>query len=141
MSAIDTLASLWRLADLPPDTLQYANLSGADPVLPSSFAVGTAAQTSVAAAALAAVELGRVRGQPRQQVSVDMTHAALECSGWFSLDGQTPNIWDKVSGLYRCADGWVRIHGQMYLGVEPPFVIAMPSLPPRAPAACGCTLQ
>ena len=35
----------------------------------------------------------------------------------------------------------MRIHGQMYLGVEPPFVIAMPSLPPRAPAACGCTLQ
>ena len=35
----------------------------------------------------------------------------------------------------------MRIHGQMYLGVEPPFVIAMPSLPPRAPVACGCTLQ
>ena len=110
MSAIDTLASLWRLAGLPPDTLQYANLSGADPVLPSSFAVGNAAQTSVAAAALAAVELGHVRGQPRQQVSVDMTHAALECSGWFSLNGVTPNVWDKFSGLYRCADGWVRIH-------------------------------
>ena len=110
MSAIDTLSSLWRVADLPPETLRYANLSGADPVLPSSFAVGTAAQTSIAAAALAAVELGHVRGQPRQQVSVDMTHAALECSGWFRLNGQTPNIWDKFSGLYRCADGWVRIH-------------------------------
>ena len=38
----------------------------------------------------------------------------------------------------------MRIHGQMYLGVEPPsftFVSAMPWLPPRAPAACGCTLQ
>ena len=35
----------------------------------------------------------------------------------------------------------MRVHGQMYLGVEPPFVIAMPSLRPRAPAACGCTLQ
>lgn len=110
MSTIDTLTSMWRLADLPSDTLQYANLSGTDPVLPSSFAVGSAAQTSVAAASLAAVELGHVRGQPRQQVSVDMTHAALECSGWFSLNGQTPNIWDKFSGLYRCADGWVRIH-------------------------------
>ena len=110
MSATDTLASLWRFADLPRNALQYANLSGADPVLPSSFAVGTAAQTSVAAAALAAVELGRVRGQPRQQVSVDMTHAALECSGWFRLNGVTPNVWDKFSGLYRCADGWVRIH-------------------------------
>ena len=113
MSATDTLAALRnlvRLAELPDDALRHAILTGAEPVLPSSFAVGTAAQTSVAAAALAAVELGHVRGQPYQQVSVDMTHAALECSGWFSLDGQTPNIWDKFSGLYRCADGWVRIH-------------------------------
>ena len=67
MSAIDTLASLWRLADLPPDMRQYANLSGADPVLPSSFAVGTAAQTSVAAAALAAIELGHARGPVHPQ--------------------------------------------------------------------------
>lgn len=110
MSATDTLTTLWKLANLPTGTLQHANLTGADPVLPSSFAVGTAAQTSVAAAALAAIELGHVRGQPHQQVNVDMTHAALECSGWFSLGGVTPNVWDKFSGLYRCADGWVRIH-------------------------------
>ena len=110
MSAIDTLSTLWKLAKLPADTLRHANLTGADPVLPSSFAVGSAAQASVAAAALAAVELGHVRGQPHQQVSVDMTHAALECSGWFSLNGVTPNVWDKFSGLYRCADGWVRVH-------------------------------
>ena len=110
MSATDTLAALWKLAKLPDDRLRHASLTGADPVLPSSFAVGTAAQTSVAAAALAAVELGHVRGHPHQQLSVDMTHAALECSGWFSLDGVTPNVWDKFSGLYRCADGWVRIH-------------------------------
>ena len=110
MSATDTLASLWKLAELPDDSLQNAILTGADPVLPSSFAVGTAAQASVAAAALAAIELGHVRGQPHQQVSVDMTHAALECSGWFSLNGVTPNVWDKFSGLYRCGDGWVRVH-------------------------------
>ena len=110
MSATDTLASLWKLAALPDDGLQNAILTGADPVLPSSFAVGTAAQASVAAAALAVIELGHVRGQPLQQVSVDMTHAALECSGWFSLDGVTPRVWEKFSGLYPCADGWVRVH-------------------------------
>lgn len=110
MSVVDTLAALWTLAGLPGETLENAILSGADPVLPSSFAVGAAAQASVAAAALAAVELGHVRGQPYQQISVDMTHAALECSGWFRLDGVTPNVWDKFSGLYQCVDGWVRVH-------------------------------
>lgn len=31
----------------------------------------------------------------------------------------------------------MRIHGQLYLGIEPPFVRPMASLPPIAPAACG----
>ncbi|WP_443273277.1 hypothetical protein [Variovorax sp. JS1663] len=42
----------------------------------------------IAAAALAACELGHGRGVPRQAVSVDMLHAALDCTAWFSLDGR-----------------------------------------------------
>ena len=110
MKPQDVLAQLWSLTDLPRQVLGQVSLTGDDPVLPSSFYVGTAAQTSIAAAALAACELGHLRGQPRQHVAVDMAHAALECSGWFSLDGRVPKIWDKFSGLYRCSDGWVRIH-------------------------------
>lgn len=105
-----TLADLWRGAGLPTEALAFATLTGADPVFPSTFAVGAAAQSTLAAAALAACELGHVRGTDRQQVSVDMTHAAVEATGWFSLDGRSPDVWDKFSGLYRAADGWVRIH-------------------------------
>jgi crotonobetainyl-CoA:carnitine CoA-transferase CaiB-like acyl-CoA transferase len=104
------LGDLWRQAGLPAEALAYAKLTGADPVLPSSFAVGAAAQSTIAAAALAACELGHLRGTARQQVGVDMQHAALDCCGWFSLDGQVPAQWEAFSGLYRCADGWVRIH-------------------------------
>ncbi len=110
MSASDILHDLWRQAGLPADALPLARLTGADPVLPSSFAVGAAAQGSIAAAALAACELGHARGVPRQAVAVDMRHAALECTGWFSLDGRVPELWDAFSGLYRTSDGWVRIH-------------------------------
>jgi crotonobetainyl-CoA:carnitine CoA-transferase CaiB-like acyl-CoA transferase len=110
MNATAALAGLWQLAELPLDALSYVNLTGHDPVLPSSFAVGTAAQSTVAAAALAACELGHARGADRQRVSVAMTHAALECTGWFSLDGKVPELWDPFSGLYRCKDGWVRVH-------------------------------
>ena len=110
MNPADTLARLWQFDDLPVQALPYAVLTGSDPVFPSSFAVGTAAQASIAAAALAACELGHLRGQSRQQVTVDMAPAALECTGWFSLDGKVPPLWDKFSGLYACADGWVRIH-------------------------------
>ena len=104
------LSRIWSLGGLPPQALKYVDLTGADPVLPSSFAVGTAAQTSIAAAALAACELGHARGQQRQRVGVDMVHAALECEGWFSVDGQVPDLWDPFLGLYACADGWVRVH-------------------------------
>jgi crotonobetainyl-CoA:carnitine CoA-transferase CaiB-like acyl-CoA transferase len=110
VNAQAALAGLWQLAGLPAEALPFADLTGQDPVLPSSFAVGAAAQSTIAAAALAACELGHARGAPRQRVSVDMAHAAIECTGWFSLEGRVPELWDPFSGLYRCADGWVRIH-------------------------------
>lgn len=110
MNARQALASLWQLARLPGEALDCAVLSGSDPVWPSSFAVAAAAQATIAAAALAACEVGHVRGVPRQQVTVDATHAAAECLGWFSLDGRVPDPWDRFSGLYRTADGWVRLH-------------------------------
>ena len=109
-AASAALQAVWALGQMPAQALPYADLIGVDPVLPSSFAIGTAAQTSVAAAALAACELGYARGQVRQQVTVDMTHAAVECFGWFSVNGVAPDPWEKFSGLYPCADGWVRIH-------------------------------
>lgn len=110
MSAAEVLAGLWQLVGLPRQALDFAELTGAEPVFPTSFHVATAAQTTIAAAALAACELGNARGTARQRVTVDMTHAAVECLGWFSIDGRVPDPWEKFSGLYRCADGWVRIH-------------------------------
>lgn len=104
------LESIWNHAGLPSEAVDCVGLSGGDPVFPSSFAVGAAAQSTIAAAALAACELGHVRGAQRQQVAVDMTHAAAESTGWFSIDGEAPELWDPISGLYRCADGHVRIH-------------------------------
>jgi len=105
------LTQLWQAAELPDASLADISLTGAEPILPSSFAVGTAAQASIAAAALAACEIWNLRGGRRQSVSVDMRHAALECSTYFRVDGRATNLWDKLTGLYRCGDGgWVRIH-------------------------------
>ena len=82
--------------------------------MPSSFAVGTVAQTTIAAAALAAGELWRLRTGRRQRIRVDMRDAAIECRSerYLLLDGTpVPDVWDKIAGLYRCGDGrWVRLH-------------------------------
>jgi len=114
LTADQVTADLWRLAKLPMSALSSLTLTGSDPVLPSSFPIGTAAQASIAAAALAAAEVRHVRGLSRQNISVDMAHAAAECSNFMSLDGVVPEVWDRLSGLYPCGpgacNGWVRIH-------------------------------
>ncbi|GAB1579355.1 CoA transferase [Bordetella petrii] len=110
-TARDALRSLWRSFDMPDESMDYVDLSGAEPALPSSFAVGTAAQASMAAAALAAAELWHLRGGARQRVALDMLHAAQECRSYFTIDGVAPDVHDKITGVYPCGDGgWVRIH-------------------------------
>ena len=108
--AAQVLEALWRDAGLLPAALGDAVLPPGAAVLPSSFAVTTAAQASLGAAALAAVQIGRARGGPAQHVRVEAEHAVLDSLAWFTVDGQAPNLWDPLSGLYRVADGWVRVH-------------------------------
>jgi CoA-transferase family III len=114
IDALDALRPLWASAGLPAEALRRLDLSGREPALPSSFCIGTAAQTSLAAAALAATEIGAHRHGVDQRVGIDMRHAALECSAHFTLDGRAPQVWDKIAGLYACGtdgtDGWVRLH-------------------------------
>lgn len=110
-AAPQVLQALWQAAGLAPAALQALELpSPAGEVLPSSFANTAALQASLGAAALAAARLGRARGGPAQDLRVEAEHAVLESLAWFTLDGQQPELWDPISGLYRCADGWVRVH-------------------------------
>jgi crotonobetainyl-CoA:carnitine CoA-transferase CaiB-like acyl-CoA transferase len=110
----DTLAALWHLAGHDSDALDTVTLSGSEPALPSSFATGTAAQATTAAAALASAELWRLCTGRRQQVSVAMRDAAIEFRSerYLRVDGRAPGeIWDKIAGLYRTGDGrFVRLH-------------------------------
>ncbi len=110
----NVLAGLWRAAGQDDAALSEITLTGAEPVLPSSFAVGTAAQASIAAAALAAGELWRLRSGRRQRVAVDMRAAAIEFRSerYLRVNGKPPEEYhDGIAGLYRCGDGrWVRLH-------------------------------
>ena len=117
MSAPDpttVLAALWRVAGHSADALDAVDLSGHEPVLPSSFANGIAAQTTIAAVAMAAGELWRLRTGRSQRIGVDMRDAAIEFRSerYMCVDGQpVGETWDKIAGLYRCGDGrFVRLH-------------------------------
>ena len=106
--AWDVLADLWKDAGGLPACLQQVTLNGSEPVLPSSFRVGTAAQVSIAAAGLAAGRIHRSRGGQAQEVRVDMRHAAVEFKSerHFRVDNRAPpSLWDAIAGIYRCGDG------------------------------------
>jgi crotonobetainyl-CoA:carnitine CoA-transferase CaiB-like acyl-CoA transferase len=117
MSAISpaaALAGLMQVAGQPAEALDAVELTGAEPALPSSFAIGTAAQASIAASAAAANELWRLRTGRRQRVSVAMRDATIEFRSerYMRVDGKpVGESWDKIAGLYRSGDGrFVRLH-------------------------------
>lgn len=89
-------------------------LTGAEPVLPSSFRVDAFAQAAVAAQGLAAAALHEARGGPAQRVSVDIRAASAEFRSERLLridNGPAPEFWDALAGLYRCGDGrHMRLH-------------------------------
>lgn len=110
----DILADLWTLGGGDPAALEFIALTGAEPILPSSFRVGVAAQVTVAAAGLVAAEIWRARSGEAQNVSVDMLHAAIECRSerYLRIDNNPPPpAWDAIAGVYNTGDGrFVRLH-------------------------------
>jgi len=77
----EILSDLWSLGGGEPSALDAVTLTGTEPVLPSSFRVGAAAQATIAAAGLAAGEIWKARGGEAQGISVDMTHMATSVRG------------------------------------------------------------
>ena len=110
----DILADLWKLTGGEPAALDAVTLTGEEPVLPSSFRVAAAAQVPIAASALAAAEIWKLRGGEAQGVSVDMLHAVVECRSerYLRVGGKPPPAtWDKTAGVYRTRDQrYVRLH-------------------------------
>ena len=109
-NAQPTLKSLWQQLKLPEATLQHTQLTGSLPVLASSFAVSTAAQSSIAAAASAAALIANLRSGKHFTVGVSANAAAMECTSDFTINGRTPPQWAELSGLYRTSDGYLRVH-------------------------------
>jgi crotonobetainyl-CoA:carnitine CoA-transferase CaiB-like acyl-CoA transferase len=108
------LADLWILAGGDPTALHAVTLTGEEPQLPSSFRVAAAAQTSIAAAALAAAHVWKLRSGEGQEVAVDMRHAVVECRSERYLrldDTPPPPAWDAIAGVYKTGgQRFVRLH-------------------------------
>jgi crotonobetainyl-CoA:carnitine CoA-transferase CaiB-like acyl-CoA transferase len=110
----EILADLWTSAGGDSAALDTVTLTGEEPQLPSSFRVAAAAQTSIAAAALAAAQVWKLRSGQSQDVAVDMRHAVVECRSerYLRVDGKPPPpTWDVIAGVYKTGDQrFVRLH-------------------------------
>src|SRR6185312_10686421 len=110
----EILSDIWNMAGGDPLALESVDLTGAEPMLPSSFRVAAAAQACIAAAGLAAAQIWRSRSGQSQRVAVDMAHALIECRSerYLRVDGKPPGpAWDAIAGIYQTRDGrLVRLH-------------------------------
>src|SRR3569832_1629215 len=113
-SSKQILTDLWSSAGGDHATLDAVTLTGEEPQLPSSFRVAAAAQTSIAAAALAAAHIWKLRSGQGQEVSVDLRHAVVECRSERYLrvgDDPPPPAWDAIAGVYKTrGHRFVRLH-------------------------------
>jgi hypothetical protein len=108
------LTDLWTLAGGEPAVIDAVTLTGEEPQLPSSFRVAAAAQTSIAASALAAAEIWKLRSGQDQKIAVDIRHAVVECRSERYLrvaDQAPPPAWDAIAGVYKTrGQRFVRLH-------------------------------
>jgi crotonobetainyl-CoA:carnitine CoA-transferase CaiB-like acyl-CoA transferase len=115
--AFAALEDLWNRAGGEPGALERTTLTGADPILPSDFKIGTAASATIAAAALAASEIWRRRTGRGQTVAVDLRAAvaAFRSERYLRLETD-PSLdrRDPVFGFYQAGDGrWIQIHSNL----------------------------
>ncbi|MFF1611786.1 CoA transferase [Amycolatopsis sp. NPDC058278] len=107
----EVLDGVWRT--LTGDAPGPVELTGAEDVLPGPYRVAAAATASIAAATLAAGEMLRLRDIEPGVVTADTRHAAaaFRSEQLLRVDGVgAESVWAPLSGDYRAADGWVRLH-------------------------------
>ena len=114
-SVTEAAAGLLAAAGLDPGLVSRLTVTGADPQLPSSLRIGTAAAASIGAASVAVTEVWRERTGRTQTVSVDTRHAAaafrterFTVVPGMALNDQTGRFGSE---FYRTADDrFIRFH-------------------------------
>jgi crotonobetainyl-CoA:carnitine CoA-transferase CaiB-like acyl-CoA transferase len=127
-SAEDTLADILSVVGTDRGLMERIQITGADPILPSKFLIGTAGAGVIGAAGLAASELWRLRTGLIQDVSLNVRAAAIgmRASLYFRKNSDsstepmranmqaglsTKEWWSPVSGFYQGKDGaWIQLH-------------------------------
>jgi len=108
------LGELWRALGGEAAQTRGVSLSGPRHVLPSLYDVTGLSVGSIAAAALAVAELHGLRSgvtTPAVELGSEEAALAFRCELYLKPLGWTlPPIWDRVAGVYRTREGFIRLH-------------------------------
>jgi len=114
MTARNALQEILSLADLKETQDAPVAFSGADPVFPTPYLVGTAGAAALGAIGQAVSRLWFLKTKRFQEARVDVraAAAAMRSARYLKIDGKQPQeVWDPLSGYYPVKDGrWVSIH-------------------------------
>jgi crotonobetainyl-CoA:carnitine CoA-transferase CaiB-like acyl-CoA transferase len=117
VTALAALRQLWLGARCDPAALERVTLTGSDPMLPTDVRIGTAATATIAAAALAATEIWRLRTRRAQSVAVDgrAAIAAFRSERYLRVDDRpVSDPRGLLFGFYPTGDRrWVQIHANL----------------------------
>ena len=125
------LATLLKTIGLPDES--HVQILGSDPVIASRFSIGRAAATALSGCGVAANELWKLSGATDQNISVEVTGAAVSLVSFAcqrlednSQTARDPNR--PLVAFYQAGDGcWVHLHG------------AFPNLAEGTLKVIGCT--
>lgn len=101
------LERMWVALGGAPDALDDVEVHGRDPVLPSSYPIGSAAVAAVGVATMAAAAVSEARtGEPQAvRVTTDRAVTAIRSERVLRVDGKPMgDVWNPFSGFYRTAD-------------------------------------
>ncbi len=107
------LGDILAAAGFAPDAPAPLTVTGADPVIPTNFLLGSAGAAVLSAVGLATADLWRLKTGRSQAVSLDVTHAVggIRTSLYLQRDGAPIDVWAGISGFYPTKDGrWVQLH-------------------------------
>ena len=109
------LKELLRIAQVEKSAAGDLSFTGAEPVFPTRYRVGTAGAAALGAVGVAAANLWTLRtGRAGQRLSVDVraATASLRSGRYLRVNGAPPSeVWDPMSGFYPVAgDRWISIH-------------------------------
>ena len=109
-----SVAKLLELGGLPASTADALEFTGSGPIFPTRYNLVPPGASAIAASALAAADLWKLKTGRQQKVSLtaNAAAAALRSTRYLKVNGEKPpEDPDKITGFYPLRDGrWMYLH-------------------------------